>query len=200
MGLVSSLSQGGAIRHFIVKAIIAGVLIFLGVGGGVYVGTALSNRGIFKDTSPGGFSNNSYLEIGTKFPDYTLVDHETGQETSVAKLAAQKPTLLLFVSSACGACMTMVAYLRDNIIDNLDREPQIIMIYNSEQLDYMEDNSLLLDIPGSRIFGTNRHEQIQQDGIYVTPTLVGLDSDREIKFVMTGFSRKLNAEFINKNI
>ena len=187
-------------RHFIVKAIIGSILVFVGVGGGIYVGTALSNRGIIGGDSAGALTNSSYLEIGTKFPDYTLVDHESGQEISIAKLAAQKPTLLLFVSSACGACMTMAAYMRDKIIDDLDREIQIVMIYNSEELEYMEDNSILLNIPGSRIVGTNRHEQIQQDGIYVTPTLVALDSESEIKFIMTGFSRKLNAQIINESI
>ena len=200
MGPVVGLTQGGAMRHFIAKAIIACVLIFVGVGGGVYVGTALSNSGIIGSNSAGVLTNTSYLEIGDTFPDYAVVDYETGQELSISVISNQKPTLLLFVSSACGACMTMAAYMRDKIIDDLDREIQIVMIYNLEELEYMEDNSILLNIPGSRIVGTNRHEQIQQDGIYVTPTLVALDSESEIKFIMTGFSRKLNAQIINESI
>lgn len=200
MGLVAGLFQGRAMRHFLGKAIIASVLIFVGVGSGVYVGTVLSNNGIIGGNSAGVLTNSSYLEIGDTFPDYAVVDYETGQELSISVISNQKPTLLLFVSSACGACMTMAAYMRDKIIDGLDREIQIVMIYDSDELEYLEDNSILLNIPGSKTLGTNRHEQIQQDGIYVTPTLVALDTSGKIKFVMTGFSKNLNAEIINESI
>lgn len=185
-------------RHYIVKAIIASVLIFVGVGGGIYVGTAFSNRSIFNDTSPGGLSNNSYLEIGSKFPDYTLVDHKTGQELSISNLTVQKPTLLFFLSTSCDVCYKLSDYVKSSIIPNLRDDIQIAIIFDSTEIANVKSIPDALIFPGSKIFVTDRRSQNLDDGINIMPSVVGLYVDRKIRFIMSGYNRKINAGFINE--
>jgi len=187
-------------RHFIVKAVIACALIFVGVGGGVYVGTAISDRGTPLGISPEILANNSYIKIGDSFPDYELKEYKSESKLKLSSITKQKPALLLFVSSGCGACVMMASSIRNRVLPDLRKDIKVILIYDSIELEYIENDSVLLNIPGSSVYGALRKEQIEQDGMFSTPAIVAINPNREIKFIMTGFNPKINAEFINENL
>ncbi len=187
-------------RHFIAKAIIACVLIFVGVGGGIYVGTAFSNRAMPGGITPDILNNDSYLKIGETFPDYEFFPHNSDSRIKLSSITNQNPALLLFVSSGCGACVSMASSIRNRVLPDLREDIDLILIYDIIELENIENDSVLLDIPGSSVYGAVRKEQIEQDGMFATPAMVAIDSDREIKFIMTGFNPKIDAEFINDNL
>lgn len=169
-------------------------------GAGVYVGTALSNRSISGNILPINLENSSYLSIDDTFPDYSLLEHKTEVATTISEVVSQGPTLFIFVSSTCGACNTMAVILKNKVVTDLRQEIQIALIYNQDELESLDQSGGLLDVPGAKIFGTNRYEQFDQDGMFATPTLVALNKERKVSFIMTGYSRRIDAEFINENI
>lgn len=185
-------------RNFIVKAIIASVLIFLGVGGGIYVGTALSNRGTPLGISPGMLTNSSYLKRNEKFPDYKLTEYKSENEVSITTLTRESPTLLFFLSTSCDACYQLASFVRNAVAGNLHDDIQIVLIFDVGDLTdstYYPDS---LIIPNARTFITERRAQILEDGLNVMPSVVGLDNENVIKFIMSGYNRMINADFINR--
>ena len=187
-------------RHFIVKAIIGSFLVFVGVGAGVYVGTAISDRGTPLGIPPEILANNSYIRIGDSFPDYELKEYNSNSTTTVANLARQGPTMLLFLSTTCNACYQLADFFQNTLVRDLDENIQLVLIFDELAMAKVSAFPDSLKIPNSRIFVTDRTAQILKDGINVMPSVVGLDKQNKVKFVMTGYNRKINARFINDNL
>jgi thioredoxin-related protein len=182
----------------IVKYFLLTILIFAGVASGVYVGQSLSNKVDNSEITPESIVNESYFELGDRFPDYDLrtagID---SSHTLISDLVSRGPLLIIFASPHCDACEKFSAELNHKIVKSLDPDIQLIQIYDVEQSQYIVK---INEIERSVVFFTNRRQQITTDGIYVTPTLVALDQNQNIKIVMTGFNRLINAELINEYI
>ncbi len=183
--------------RFIIKWVIAAVIICAGVGGGIYAGFALSNEG-YGLPSEQVMKNTTYLEIGQQFPDYELKDYASGETIKVSDLGKKGSALLVFVSSHCSACEMMNTYWERRIVNHLDKDIQLIWVY-----DAMEEESKGFDstaLPSARVVTTVRAKQMSNDGITATPTFVGITSDRSIALVLNGFDKNIDADFFNDRL
>lgn len=183
--------------RFIIKWIIAAVIICAGVGGGIYAGFALSNEG-YGLPSEQALKNTTYLEIGQQFPDYELKDYRSGMKLKVSHLIQKGPMLLVFVSSHCGACEAMNTYWEKRIVQHLDKDIQLYWVY-----DVLEEENRGFDstaLPAARVMTTMRAKQMSSDGITSTPTFVGITSDRNIALVINGFDKNVDADYFNDRL
>lgn len=192
-------SGRSGLGSFSAKAFVAGIVIFGGIAGGIYTGTALSGGGS-GSPSPESLSNNSYLNIGETFPDYALSNQALNLETSISRITANGPALLVFVGAGCGACRTMAAIWKKREIVGLRDDIKIVLIYDSEELMREQEAGELLDIPGALTLGSDRGSQRDDDGILSTPTFIAIDENREIQFVVSGFRRDLGSKYVNEHL
>ena len=189
--------QEGKFGGSVLKSLVAGIVIFVGIAGGIYTGMAFSNKGLL-GVSPADLPNSSYLDLGEQFPNYTLWNPKDGTETTVAKLVSRGPTLLVFVSSTCGACKTMAGYWKRKEISNLRDDIQIALVYDKDELMSEYGMADILDLPGSLVLGIDRSANKTDDGISATPTFVALNTDGKIEMIMTGFRRDIGSKFLNE--
>lgn len=193
ISMINRSSGGHQTARSALKWILAGLIIFIGVSAGIYTGLALSQQGYGLPAGENS-SNLTYLEIGQEFPNYSLRDASNGRLVTVSELSNQGPVLLVFVSSGCGACVAMEQYWRRKVFDQLDSQIQLIWVYDSTET--IAANSLPAEY-GVRIVQTARRSQSDEDGITATPTLIGLNRDRRIQFIVVGFDRNVRSDFIN---
>ncbi|MCH9032804.1 MAG: hypothetical protein IIB00_11185, partial [candidate division Zixibacteria bacterium] len=85
--LSGSIFQEGKLSGSVLKSLIAGIVIFAGIAGGIYTGMAFSGKGLL-GLSPADLPNNTYLDLGERFPDYTLWNPKDSSEITVAQLAS----------------------------------------------------------------------------------------------------------------
>jgi hypothetical protein len=183
--------------RFIVKWIIAAVIICAGVGGGIYAGFALSNEG-YGLPSEQALKNTTYLEIGQQFPDYELKDQISGMKLKVSTLNERGSLLFAFVSSHCGACEAMNKYWEKRIVQHLDKDIHLIWVYDAFEEENKGFDSTAL--AAARVMTTDRAKQIGTDGITATPTFVGITSDRNIALVVNGFDKNIDADYFNDRL
>ena len=195
--LSGSIFQEGKLSGSVLKSLIAGIVIFAGIAGGIYTGMAFSGKGLL-GLSPADLPNNTYLDLGERFPDYTLWNPKDSSEITVAQLASQGPVLLVCVSSNCGACRTMAGYWKRKEIANLRDDIQVALVYDKDELMYEGGLDAILDFPGSLVLGIDRSGDETDDGISATPTFVALNTHGKIEMIMTGFRRDVGSKFINE--
>lgn len=195
--LLGSIFQEGKLSGSVLKSLIAGIVIFAGIAGGIYTGMAFSGKGLL-GLSPEDLPNNTYLDLGERFPNYTFWNPKDSSKTMVAQLTRQGPTLLVFVSANCGACQTMAGFWKRKEISNLRDDIQIALIYDKNELMSEEGLEAILDLPGSLVLGIDRSGDETDDGISATPTFVALNTHGKIEMIMTGFRRDVGSKFINE--
>jgi hypothetical protein len=180
-----------------IQLIALGFVIFIGVAGGMYVGSAWSLRS--RDMTSIGSKNDSFFDVGDIFPNHSLRDQRSKETILVHDLAKRGPILLVFLRHDCGFCRMMVGYWRNKLVSELKREIQIVLVYDEEEFDPDQPDHFELanQIP-CRVVTTDRSTQSETDGIVSTPTVVGVDVNARIKFVISGFTRDLTAELINQ--
>lgn len=190
-------SGSSSLALFVLKAIVSALVIFAGVAGGIYTGLAL--RGTAR-VNPEGLLNSTYLSIGERFPDYELWDTDAGENKNISDVVRDAPAVLLFLSQQCGACRTMLTHWQKRVIPTLRQDIRIILIY--DDVKPPSDESLVYpDIVRRAIVATtNRTEQRDDDGIVGTPTLVALDNHMTIRFIVSGFDRQIDSEFMGRHL
>ena len=181
-------------REFAIKALIAGIVCFCGIAGGIYFGMTASGLGAFQ-MMPEALPNTSYLSVDDVFPDFDLLEAGAQIPVTVSELASESPTLLVFVSASCGACEQMAAFWRKRTVHELEDSIQIALVYDENDLP--NPHGELLDIPGARVFSADRASHAAEDGILSTPTFVGLDRSSRVLFVHSGFTPKLDGKVLN---
>ena len=119
--------------RFVIKALIIGAICFLGVAGGIFFGTSVTGLSSFK-MKPDSLVNTSYMEVDETFPDFVLLELGAQDSTKVSELVSENPTLLVFVSSGCGACKKMASFWRKKIVAELNSEIRIALVYDEREL------------------------------------------------------------------
>ena len=199
-GVVSS--EGGSPqrikRHLLLQWLLAGVVIAVAVGVGVYVGLTQALDRQEKRTQRE-FPNQNFLEAGELFPSYTLWDVVRRDSTSMDEIVSEGPVVLLFMSPGCSACRTLATYFEKRIEPHLRADIQILCIFDERELDGVDSGELLW--PGrARTLVADRASQVNEDGISAFPTLVALDGRRVIRIIATGIQRSLDAEVLNRTL
>lgn len=182
---------------FLLKSVIALVVVVVGVSLGIIYGSAFSLAGQLK---PEDLTNSTFLEIGDHFPNYKLQQASDGTVHTVEELVSLGPTLFIFASPTCGACQTMLKIWDRRVTPNLRPDIQIVLVFDKSEV--TEDNVTTLTAQpfGARLYMTDRHAQTEEDGIIATPTTIAVDSSNRIKFVATGFVKNVDSDFINRSL
>lgn len=181
---------------FVGKWLVAGLILFAAIAGGIYTGLSAGPR--TPEITRESLQNPAYLALGDRFPDYALYEPLGEKTISVSALAAQGPTLLIFVSETCNICQALGRYWRKMVVPGLREDIQLILVFDQEDWTgtLASDHPLLL--LGARIFTTERAAQREEDGMVGTPIVVGLGPNAEIRFISPGLNRQVGSEFINK--
>lgn len=185
-----------SLKPFIVKSAIAVVAISLGVAIGIYTGAAFTGSnigGLTADQLP----NNSLIEIGETFPDYTFSEISSGKEIKLSQITAKGPAVLIFVSSTCKPCQIMATYWNKKVVRGLREDIQIVLVFDEDEVEssgYQEDH---LAIEGAMIVKANRFDQSTIDGITSTPSFAAIDKEQKVRFITSGFRKDIDSEFIN---
>lgn len=185
------------VRGFVLRWIIGGIIIFIGVTGGVYTGSLIASKGQ-NGPSPDALSNRTFLEIGDSFPDYPLNDVFGGTQTSVAQLTARGPVLLTFVSRGCDACEHMLNQWRRKVIGRLNKKIQVVLVYAADEGSPEELREA--PVPGTLVVTTDRKNQKKIDGITSSPILIGLDLHSKITMIISGFDSNVGSDYLNKHL
>lgn len=189
-----------SLKLFVLKAIVALVVILVGVGGGIFIGSTMTGQE-FGSLSPEDLPNNSLFEIGEVFPNYKFTESDSDNDFEIRNFTNNKGrTLLIIVSPTCEPCHVFADFWNKKIIDKIDEDVNILLVFDSSEVETSNPDEKPLTLNRSIAVTTNRFEQSRSDRLLGTPTIVGLDSDCRIKFISSGFSPALDAEFINKNL
>jgi len=180
---------------FIVKSLIAAVIVAVGIVVGMYAGTLLTSPNA---PASGVIHNQSYLVEGDLFPDYELWDVNRRAELQVSDVLKDGPALLVFMNHHCTACHMMLEKWKESVIPELQRPIRVVLVYDDadpppeDWQPYTSPTGNVLTVT------TNRGDQHDEDGIEATPTLVAVGTDGRIKLVATGYQRRIDAEMLNQ--
>lgn len=183
--------QGERLPHFFLRWGVAGLIGFAAVAGGIYTGNAVSLP--VDNFSPKSLTNDSFLEIGDRFPDYSLIDVSSGDTVRVSTIVADEGALLVFADASCGVCEYMFQYWERKVMPKLRTGTNVVVVYDSADLDTSAFSGAREHLPSARIAVADRQSQSESDGVFQTPTLIAIDNHSRIKFVCTGFDRRVTA-------
>ena len=184
-------------RHFMLKCVFAGIVIFVGIAGGIYAGSLLASQGQ-NGPSADALRNRTFLEIGDSFPDYQLKDVFGGTQTSVSQLAGRGPVLLAFISRGCDACEHMLSQWRRKVMGQMDKRIQVVLVYAEDEGSPEELREA--PVSGTLVVTTDRKSQKKIDGITSSPVLIGLDHNSKITTIISGFDSNVGSEYLNKHV
>ena len=182
--------------QFVLRSVIAGIIGAVALAAGIYAGNAFS--GTRSNYSPESLTNDSFLEIGDDFPNYALTDVATKDTVDVSTVTATYGAILVFADGSCGACEFMFQFWEHRVLPQLAERIRIVVIYDAADSDTGAFAKVRTHLPSAQIMVTQRLSQNQSDGIFQTPTLVAVDRLRKIRFLSTGFDRKISAAFLTK--
>jgi hypothetical protein len=171
--------------------------MFIAAAGGVYVGINVALRSRAHD--PDSFQNRTFLSIGQKLPNYELWHSGSHTKHHINDIARRGSVILVFMSSACGVCNTMVTFWNQHVIPELDDNVKLISIYDDDDWRDMDSVSRPTSFAGAEIYTTDR-KKTALDGITATPSVIGLSERATIEFIVTGFDRRLDPSFLNGNL
>jgi hypothetical protein len=186
------------IGTFLTKALVAGVIIFVGVTGGSYVGSKLRSNASH-GLSPKSLRNDTSLYPGETFPPFGVVLQNADENTTIQELVLGHPAVLAFVRPECDPCKEMVAYWNNRIVNTLRDEIQLVFIIGKGDSVSTEAGAGF-DIPGAIVCYSERTSDAAVTGIYATPTLVALDEAGVIAWISTGYSRRIDGAFLNRHL
>ena len=177
---------------------VAGIIAVVAVAGGVYTGNALSLKA--DSLSPNSLTNDSFLDVGDQFPDYSLVDISNGDTVRVSEMASSHGALLVFADASCGVCEYMFQYWGRKVMPKLAEGTRVVVIFDSGDTDTSAFSGARQHLSSAVVATTDRHSQSESDGVFQTPTLIAIDRHNRIKFVCTGFDRRVTADFLNNTL
>lgn len=185
------------IRTFAVKALISAVVIVGGVAGGIYTGLAMNRS---SDQDPAGFDNFTYLEVGESFPNYEVWSTAAGKSVRLSDLTNNGPLLIVFERPDCGACRDMTRFWNKSVMAKLDPQIRVAVIYDDSDQDAISKLPAKMQLSNVYSCFMDRSAENKGDGITATPTVIGLGRQLEIRFIVSGFNRSVDAEFINDHL
>ena len=76
---------------------------------------------------------------------------------------------------------------------------RLILLWSAEVLpsDLIDHES---QFRGATVLVSAEAGQLQDDGIFMLPTVIAVDGSARVQFVMSGFDRRVSAHFINEHL
>jgi len=176
-------------KEFILRSIIFVVIIAIGTSLGLFLGNKLGFVGITegKPLEPKDIIHDTNLIVGQKFPN-TQVENLSRNRFNLDFLINGEKTLLCFVSNGCEPCLEFVDEMTENsAYTNSDYKPVLITM----DLEFYDENYNFTAYRPMVDF-------LNAQSIHKYPTLIGIDQNRVIKFIIPGLSSFIDPDFIDK--
>ncbi|MDF1544838.1 MAG: redoxin family protein [bacterium] len=199
------MSRTNILDNYYTKVLITGIIAFVGVCGGVYLGYAFvgekqseSESREQRTVDVGESAMN--LAIGDLFPleDCTLPD---GTISNFETLLAGKKTLLIFASVGCPPCTEFFEYF-DAIESDINDDVQVVVSFSDHNPE-ITDQYQRLTSSYKKVF-MNADYFADKYNIVVYPTIVGIDRSgfiTHIQYVPTDWlDREIAEQYTRINL
>jgi len=178
------------------KILIGGVVAFVGIASGVYVGFAFSGNGS-KDQKFSPSSRNSSADFALKivpgeaFPIESYHDN-TGATHNFDVLLGGKNTILIFTLWGCGPCNDLLQDTREKMISHLIPGTQVVIVTDGNQPDIPPEYTHL--VKGLTIISVDMAHWDTFYGLSIWPTIIGIDSSGIIRHIQITYAREIDHE------
>jgi hypothetical protein len=175
---------------FLLKAGILFIVIVGGVVVGFLIAGHLNRRGVAGEFELGsaGLLNRTALKVGDVFPEVNVGDGQNDTIPLMPELGGRK-AILCFVSRGCEPCVDLVSFLKENGLPAPSRSRVVLLAAGIQGYESGDFDCFLVDRP-----------TIDELGIRMFPTVIGVDPEGRVAFVSSGFSRALTAPIIEEHL
>jgi len=175
----------------LMSKILFGLFAFVIISGGVYVGVTLSvNTGLATElnnyTLGAEINNNSSFKLESTLSSFEVFTKDGNTTISDSLLLAEK-SIVGFVENGCEPCLIFLEYLKTADLEN--NGYSIVLL--SSDLEFIPDELKKY----AYLISGDVLEQLQ---IHTSPTIIGIDKSLSIKFVLGGFNKVFDIEYITK--
>ena len=177
-----------SLKNFIFKTLVLFVVITAGVVSGFFIAvkTGLTQTGARYDSPEE--RNRTTIEVGTPAAELSEV-YLSRKISSFTGPAHEQATLLAFVSGGCMPCQNFTRY-----IQKLKDEGQVFnAVLFSNDPDFFRS---LCDFDVLERFDPF----LEEYDIHVYPTILGIDKEGKVSFVLSGFNESMDSDFILDNL
>jgi thiol-disulfide isomerase/thioredoxin len=178
----------------ILYLLLAGVIIFLAVFLGTRFGLAVKG-GNGSDLTPETLSNQSSVKIGDATPSLNISTLK-GEPASLSEAIAGHNTLVGFLTPGCGPCKNLITdWLAEPAPDNADWQTVIVAIGTPEEVAEEFPETIRNRYP---IYYCQEDLLNRVCNVNLFPTLMGIDHKGLVRFVASGYSRRISRSFFDK--
>ncbi|SYZ72496.1 hypothetical protein TRIP_C20611 [Candidatus Zixiibacteriota bacterium] len=170
------------------------IVIFVAVFAGVRAGLAVKH-----DENPipvpESFSNQTSLKIGDYLPTLPIKGPKDDSSSLLSALRRHK-TLLAIVLPGCGPCRNLLdEWSEPSFAESAAWHPVILAVGSPEQAaEELPDNLK----NHYQIFYCDENDLNRLYRVAVYPTVLGIDQDGRIKFVISGYVGRIDRRFFDK--
>lgn len=181
---------GTSFGILLLKAVVLFVVIAGGVATGFLVANHLSKRDVVGgfEIEPSDLLNQTALAIGDTLPDITVLD---GRDSTLAltPLVRGHKAILGSVSRGCEPCDELLEFLEERNLREAGRCGVVLLAAGVQRYEAEGYDVYRIDRP-----------TIDELKIRIFPTVIGMNPDRTVAFVSSGFSRVMTAPVIDKHL
>lgn len=131
--------------------------------------------------------NLTDLKAGERFPYLTVGDSD-GRRIELDSLISLKKTLIAVISAGCEPCQEFINSMQAGVVLPKDKYQFILLSLDPE---YISDNH---NVIAYYIF----QETLDEFSIKAFPTLIGVDRNKIIRFVSTGYGQAIDSTLLMK--
>ena len=182
------------------KIFIAGVVAFLGIASGIYVGFAFSDNSsigkkqfLSQKSSSDDFSMS--LTPGDYFPGESFLD-QSGAVHQFSEIFAGKNSILIFTLLGCGPCDKLLGGIRERMIPYLIPSAQVIFAVDSKQKETMQEYRDKLE--GFILVAVDMDHWKNYYDMPIWPTMIGIDETVTILHIHFGFDNAIDIELAER--
>ncbi|MEE9441506.1 MAG: redoxin domain-containing protein [candidate division Zixibacteria bacterium] len=175
---------------------VGGLVVFLAISLAIPVGMALSGQSGIGELSPETLPNRTNLTIGQTAPALEL-KNLNGRPVSWADITQGKPTVVAVVLPGCQPCERILNWWENNGYKNGKNGINIVLLASLSSSE-IEFETIMMYEHLFPIYTTGINNMRENYGITGYPTMFGLDSKNDIKFVTHSFLRELDYEFFKE--
>lgn len=192
------------VKSIYVKIIFGGVIVFIGIFGGIYVGNAMINKQPESPITILSKNNQQENELdaqfvnfnpGDLFPLESYTDNQN-QVGNFEDLLQNKSTILLFVSLTCGPCHDLLKFWKHRIKDKVKKNVQVIVCIRNEDGKIPDEFAGLLD--GMQVIRFDGSYWKETYDMSFWPTVVSVDYSGFVEHIQFGFENYLDYQIANK--
>jgi hypothetical protein len=178
----------------ILYLILAGIIIFFAVFLGTRFGLAVRG-GDGSELTPETLSNQSSVKIGDVTPILNI-SRLKGVPASLSEVIAGRKTLIGFLTPGCGPCKDLLAdWSSESVLASADWQTVIVAVGTPDEVADEFPETIKARFP---IYFCDEGLLNQVCKINIFPTLMGIDQKGFVRFVASGYSRRISRSFFDK--